>query len=120
MLGDQIGEETGTWVRQRFTAHAGDAGKCVALALVASLIGGPRAASSLAHLLSGPQVAEADGVDEGTQRTWFGLGELLADVARAGIPDRERERRGVDRNAEQVGTPVDFDVPSLITPDPGR
>ncbi len=116
MLGEQIGEETGTWIRQRFTAHAG---ACIALALVASLVGDPRAPSSRVYLPSSPQVAEANR-DEGTRATWFGIGDLLADVVRGRIPDRERERRGVDRNAEQVGTPLDFDVRSLIAPDPGR
>jgi len=117
MLGEQIGEETGTWIRQRFTAHAG---ACVALALVASLVGDPRADSSRAHLPSGPQVAEADRVDEGSPGKWLRIGDLLADVVRGRIPDRERERRGSDRDAEQVKTPLDFDVRSVIAPDPER
>jgi len=109
MLGEQI--------RQRFTAHAC---ACVALALGASLVGGPRAASSRAHMPSGPQVAEADRVDEGARGTWFRIGDLLADVVRGRIPDRERERPGVDRDAEHVETPLDFGVRSVIAPDPGR
>jgi hypothetical protein len=117
MLDEQIREEIGTWIRQRFAAHAE---ACVALALVALLVGGPRAASPRAHLPSGPQVAEADRVDEGTRGTWFRIGDLLADVVRGRISDREREWRGVDRDAEQVETPLDFDVRSVTAPDPGR
>ena len=112
---------TSARIQRRVTAHAGDAGACVAIALAVSLVAGPRDAPLPGVSRSGPQVAEADRAEEGTRGMWFRLGDLLAHVARKGrTPDRDREQPGVDRGAEHVGTPLDVDIRSLIAPDPGR